>query len=655
MRRIITGVATLLAVSGSFASTSGEDTISFEIPVTLTGSRLPQPIDESAQPVTVLDRELLDMAGVRTVADALRLVPGFVVGYKYGNQPSISYQGIADEAGRRMQILVDNRPIYITATGGAFFQSLPVQIEDIQTIEVIRGPNTAAYGSNAFFATINIITAHAAERAGTEVRARRGSNGIEDYYFQHGGELAGNDYSVSINQHRDQGLGGRYDDRDDKALLLRVDRTLANGDDLLFQAGVAEGQYQAGGTDPLQDPERPLEQKRNFQQLEWRHLSGSQVDLTLNLYHNWFANQHSWVSQPIPGFGDVAWDQDYEVERLGLEAENVLQLDRHRLVVGVGYQHDTIISEAMLYPNTRRKHTADTTQLFFHDEMRWGQGWLANFGAMYEHNTFVSDDVTPHLSLIKRLNTYSTLRLGYSVGTRLPTKYEYQGQQAVTHVASGTVFNPFVANGVYSHQVESEKITAADISYHYINPAYPLMLELRAYYDEVDDLLIRTQRNFFPAVISGLPGGLSWTHLNTDSRIYLSGAELSLDVKPLDHLRLLFNYAYSDVSSNVTDEVYSYNDTAPKHNISMVAEYEFANGLKVGGLYHRVSSMSWSNVDQTTGYEKLDMHVKKCWSGTRKNDTCLALNGINLVGEVNDFREAYAGERQVNLEASFRF
>jgi len=76
---------------------------------------------------------------------------------------------LADERARRMQVLVDGRPVYGPATGGVRWMELPLDISDVERIEVIRGPNAAAYGANSFLGAINIVTQHPSEAKGTQL------------------------------------------------------------------------------------------------------------------------------------------------------------------------------------------------------------------------------------------------------------------------------------------------------------------------------------------------------------------------------------------------------------------------------------------------------------------------------------------------------
>jgi hypothetical protein len=106
-----------------------------EQPLILTVSRISKPLLESPASVTVIDRQMIEAAGVRELADLFRLVPGLVVGYHSGHAPVVTYHGLGQECGRRMQVLIDGRSVFIPSFGGVPWSNLPLLIEDIQRVD----------------------------------------------------------------------------------------------------------------------------------------------------------------------------------------------------------------------------------------------------------------------------------------------------------------------------------------------------------------------------------------------------------------------------------------------------------------------------------------------------------------------------------------
>ena len=177
-----------------------------EFPVVLSASRLSQPITETPNAVTVIDRDMIDASGVRNIADLFKLVPSMYVGYANGHTPIVSYRGITDEYARRMQVLVDGRSIFLPIYGQVDWAELPIDIADIERIEVIRGPSAASHGSNSVQGVINILTRSAAGIPKAQVSVNRGEAGISDVSARFGGMGERWDYRVTMASRGDNGF-----------------------------------------------------------------------------------------------------------------------------------------------------------------------------------------------------------------------------------------------------------------------------------------------------------------------------------------------------------------------------------------------------------------------------------------------------------------
>ncbi len=162
---------------------------SLAVPEVLTPVRLKQPRTEVPASVTVIDRELIEASGVRELAEVLRLVPGMVVSQRSGWDSVVSYHGTNRRNSRRMQVLIDGRSVYQAGLATIEWSDIPLAIEDIERIEITRGPDTAAYGANAFLGIINIISKHPDDSERLRLKLTRGSSGTENYYASTSGNL----------------------------------------------------------------------------------------------------------------------------------------------------------------------------------------------------------------------------------------------------------------------------------------------------------------------------------------------------------------------------------------------------------------------------------------------------------------------------------
>ncbi|WP_221801016.1 TonB-dependent receptor plug domain-containing protein [Oceanobacter mangrovi] len=157
-----------------------------ELPVVLTATRLRQPRAEVPASVTVIEAEQIEAWGIRTLPDLMRFVPGMFVGHGDDeNNAAVAYHSGSPNVMRRLQVLVDGRSVFRAGIASVSWNDIPVALEDIQRIEVTRGPSSATYGSNSFQGVINILTKHPSDTVGTQLRYRNGNQGVDDGYASH--------------------------------------------------------------------------------------------------------------------------------------------------------------------------------------------------------------------------------------------------------------------------------------------------------------------------------------------------------------------------------------------------------------------------------------------------------------------------------------
>jgi iron complex outermembrane recepter protein len=151
------------------------------MPMVLTPARLNQPQSQVPASVTIIDRELIAASGAREIYQLLQLVPGMAAVKVDGNVPTVSYHATQARDVRRMLVLIDGRSQYLPGLARVLWNDFPIAIEDIERIEVTRGPAAAAWGANAFQGVINIITRHPMDVDGSSVAVRNGNNGVQDW------------------------------------------------------------------------------------------------------------------------------------------------------------------------------------------------------------------------------------------------------------------------------------------------------------------------------------------------------------------------------------------------------------------------------------------------------------------------------------------
>lgn len=213
-------------------------------PEVITATRLKQSLFDSPASVTVIDRAMIKASGARELPDILRLVPGMVVGRESGSEAYVLYHGTNAGGARRMQVQINGRSVYEAALARVDYIGLPFDVAEIERIEVVRGPSSAAHGANSFFAVINIITQHPQDVSKAELLVRSGDNGINDGFARFAGQAGNVDWSLSLMHRQDDGYdtnltrGTPYqDDKRVQGMNFQTFQPLANDGELGFSGG----------------------------------------------------------------------------------------------------------------------------------------------------------------------------------------------------------------------------------------------------------------------------------------------------------------------------------------------------------------------------------------------------------------------------------
>jgi iron complex outermembrane receptor protein len=140
-----------------------------------TASKEPEAIWKTSAAIYVITHEAIIRSGATTIPEALRLAPGVDVARIDTDKWSIGIRGFGSRLNRDVLVLIDGRTVYTTLLAGTYWEVQDTVMEDIDRIEVIRGPGGTVWGPNAVNGVINIITKNAAETQGTYAMVRGGN------------------------------------------------------------------------------------------------------------------------------------------------------------------------------------------------------------------------------------------------------------------------------------------------------------------------------------------------------------------------------------------------------------------------------------------------------------------------------------------------
>lgn len=154
-------------------------------------SKEPTPVSKSPVAIYVITSDEIHRSGVTTLADALRLAPGVEVAQIDSNKWSVGIRGFGTRLSRDVLVLIDGRSVYTPLLAGTYWEVQDTLLEDVDRIEVIRGPGGTVWGPNAVNGVINIITKSSEQTQGVYASAGGGSLDQGFYNFRYGGSAPG--------------------------------------------------------------------------------------------------------------------------------------------------------------------------------------------------------------------------------------------------------------------------------------------------------------------------------------------------------------------------------------------------------------------------------------------------------------------------------
>jgi iron complex outermembrane receptor protein len=221
--------------------------VRFYNPEATSAARKTQKLLETASALFVISQEDIRRAGITSIPEALRLVPGVQVARVYANRWAISARGLNGLASSKLLVMIDGRTVYDTKDAAVQWDVQGLLIEDIDRIEVIRGPGASLWGANAVNGIINIITKKAEKTQGNLVTTLLGTGEEQAVVgLRHGGSMKNGHYRVygKFYKHDNFVDGGGQDQQDNWLIRrggFRSDWNLTKRDSLTVQGDIYNG------------------------------------------------------------------------------------------------------------------------------------------------------------------------------------------------------------------------------------------------------------------------------------------------------------------------------------------------------------------------------------------------------------------------------
>jgi iron complex outermembrane receptor protein len=589
-----------------------------EQPVVLSASRLSQPVNRAPAAVTVITREMIEASGFRQLPDLFRLVPGFQVSWYSGNIQAVTYQGLSSIFSRHIQVLVDGRSVYNPGYGSVQWRGIPLALEDIDRIEVVRGPNAANDGINSVVASIHIFTRLAAVNPGWTVGATVGTEKVRDGLLRHAGASGDWQWRVTLDSRRDDWLDNQRDKAHDHLLDARAEWRPNNQDEITLQAGGALGEWDGSTVGfPFSD-QQTTDFSNVYAQARWQRTLSADNEWSLFVHHT---VTHADETFPPP-FGVLSPDNlNYWFSRSALEFSwQARPFEQLRTVWTAEARYDRAWSASLAGPDT---HQGAIYRLSGNLEWSPAEQWVLHAGAMLEKHYYAGTRLSPRLAVNWLPAPNHSLRLGASRAYRSPTFLE---QESDFKLMLGPLLYDQILLSPY--KLKPEKMDSVELGYLYHQQKLGLDLDVRLFHNRLQDIIDIDTSYPITGEINDSITNIVFANLY-QARQW--GGEYQLRWQPAKTSWLTLSQSWVRTRADTAD----LRQSAPSYNFSLLANHDF--GFVTGSVgYYRVGTMRWINSYDVPAHDRMDLRLSHAFK-TGKTRAELAVVAQSILGDYSEF------------------
>ena len=589
-------------------------------------SRAEERLAGAAAAVTVVTNEDIRRSGATTVPEALRLVPGIHVARQTSNTWAISSRGFSSVTSEKLLVLSDTRSVYTPLVSGVFWDVQDYLMQDIDRIEVIRGPGATLWGSNAVNGVINITTKSAKETQGLYAETSAGTEERATVATRYGGRLSDRTYYRVFGSYVDRNAtfipaGPTTDDWRLGHVGGRTDWESASGNSLTIQGDVYRGDIgrlapsvsiigRPGPTGAL-----AVDVSGGNVLGRYRHRRSAASEVELRVYYD-------RTHRNDPSYEDNLHTVDAEV--------------RHRFPMGRRHELTWGFSDRFTVNRNRGKvifnldpprSRDNVVGGFVQDQFALRDTLRLTIGTKLEHNDFSGVEAQPSARVAWDATPSHTLWATVSRAVRVPTRLERDISIDITDPRS----NP-IARWLGTDEFDSERLLAYEGGYRW-RIAAPVFIDVAAFHNRYDGLASLeleapipepgTGRILFPVRTRNLTDG------------HAQGVEILGTISPRKEWRLTTTYAYLhmrlDARGQDVNRGRFLDGATPRHQLGVRSFVDLPADFQLDGQFRALSAIrrlphivAGTGID---GYAELD--VRLAWQGFEHME--LSVVGQNLL------------------------
>ena len=577
-------------------------------------------LSEAAAAVYVVTKEDIRRSGVNHIAEALRMVPGLNVAQLDANKWAISSRGFNHIYSNKLLVLVDGRSVYSPLFSGVHWDVQDFVLEDIDRIEVIRGPGATLWGANAVNGVINIITTKANHSQGNLMSLgvgeheaiaslRHGGKTENDIFYR--GYFKGRNHPSNVDAN-----GEEADDEWEQVTAgFRIDWEGNNNTHWAIHGDLHDGdsgerlnvpQVPIDAFSPNSDTfDDDMKVQGNNLIVKWTKQYSDNSELSIQTYYDSIDRE------------EEIFEESHDTYDLELQHRYVFS-DHHEFIWGMGYRHiDSETQGSTTYAFSPSSRTQELWNIFIQDEYDISPEKVTLIaGAKLEHNEFTGSEIQPNLRVIWTPKENQTIWGAVSRAVRTPSLNDMDARISASAFAyqffnTDTFMMDTSRNEVRlfgNEDFESEELTAYELGYR-ITPNEGLSFDATTFYHQYDKLIGATfETPYFQSTPA--PGHLIMPLRFTNTIDgYAAGLELAINWQPTRQWKLLAGYTYLDLELENDDLSNIIEKETPEQQFNLRSFFDITHDIELDTMLYFVDQLDIRNsVDYTN--QKVDSYVR---------------------------------------------
>ncbi len=624
-------------------------------------SKTPQKVWETPAAAYVITATDISRSAATNIPDLLRMVPGLFVGNADSSTWLVSSRGLANEYCVDLLVLIDGRQVNYLNWGGVFWSIQDYPLEDIERIEIIRGPGGTLWGTNSGNGVINVITKHAKYSQGGLISGVAGTD-LYKSVFRYGGKISENAFYRVYGAYKDVDSNNTVDGKDfvdDWSLGhagFRIDWELSEQDALTFQGDARKDDVWVSWPNVYIPPElyqvknRYEKDKKNLDFLvQWDHAYDDGSRMKWLTYYDYFSLDH-----------DIVVNVNYHTFKTDFEYQ-FTPFPNHDFIVGSGYRlvSDDIHNGFCTYDPL---HSNDQTfTAFFQDNFTIVEDKLRLlYGSQFQYSDYSDFDYQPSVKLI--YTPYEQYTLWASIARSAQHYYKGHSDEeffmyTLDYPYQGSMI-PMLLQLQNGDRLKSESILSFELGQR-LQASRKLSFDLSAFYTLIDDYATIDGDYSNPTLYTNpimyyIVDGYS--HNNITGETY--GVELAANAQITDYWKLTTSYSALEIQlhrkNNSNDLLFYFlEDSSPHHQIKINSYFDITRDVKLDASYYWIDEINNWRIPQ---HGRLDIRL-----GWKPSDNFeISVVGTNLLDdqthEANGWYTKYSEvERGVYAKLTYRF